>query len=266
MRKPAVAGFFYEKDGEKLRKIVNSYIDLNASKKKVIALVSPHAGIRYSGAVAGMVYSRIELPRTFIILGPNHKGIGSPAAVMTSGEWEMPNGILKINSTLAKAMMASTEYLREDQSAHEQEHSIEVQLPFIQYFSADFEIVPVILKQLDLAACLEIGNAIAKAIKASDQTVVIVASTDFTHYEPQRIAEVKDRMAIDRILSLDPKGLYQTIITNNISMCGFIPVVITLQAGLQMGAAKADLIKYMTSGDVIGDYQQVVGYGGIIIY
>jgi len=266
MRKPAVAGFFYDRDPEELRKTVESCIDQGAERKKVIAIVSPHAGIQYSGKVAGMVYSRIEYPRTFIILGPNHRGVGAPAAVMTSGEWEMPNGIIKINSTLAKAMMASTEHLQEDRYAHAQEHSIEVQLPFIQYFCEDCEIVPITLQQLSLEACLEIGNAIAKAIKASDQSVVIVASTDFTHYESQKSAEIKDRMAIDRILSLDPKGLYQTIMTNNISMCGSIPVTITLQASLQIGATKADLVKYMTSGEVSGDYQQVVGYGGIIIY
>jgi hypothetical protein len=266
MRKQAVAGYFYEKDGDKLNKDLKSYIDSTGPKRKVMAIISPHAGIKYSGAVAGAVYSCIQLPRTFIILGPNHKGIGSPAAVIVSGEWEMPNGEVKINSTLAKAMMASTEYLQEDQVAHSQEHSLEVQLPFIQYLTTDFDIVPVVLKQLDLAACLEIGTAISKAIKASDQSVVIVASSDFTHYEPQKIAEVKDRMAIDRILTLDPTGLYQTITSNNISMCGFIPAVIALQATLQMGAAKAELVKYMTSGDTTGDYQQVVGYGGIIIY
>jgi len=265
MRKPAVAGYFYEKDGERLKKELKPYIDLMAPKKKVLAIVSPHAGIKYSGAVAGAVYSCIQLPRTFIILGPNHKGIGSPAALIASGEWEMPNGPIKINSTLAKAMMASTEYLQEDQYAHAQEHSLELQLPFIQYLTSDFDIVPAVLQQLDLSICLEIGTAIARAIKACDQSVVIVASSDFTHYEPQKIAEARDRLAIDRILTLDPTGLYQTIISNNISMCGFIPAVIALQAALQMGAAKADLVKYMTSGDITGDYQQVVGYGGIII-
>ena len=163
-------------------------------------------------------------------------------------------------------MMASTEYLQEDQYGHAQEHSLEVQLPFIQYLTTDFDIVPVVLRQLDLSVSMEVGSAISKAIKASNQSVVIVASTDFTHYEPQKIAETKDRMAIDRILALDPKGLYQTVISNDISMCGIVPTVIALQAALQIGAAKADLVKYMTSGDTTGDYQQVVGYGGIIIY
>jgi AmmeMemoRadiSam system protein B len=266
MRKPAVAGYFYEKDEERLRDDLKPYMDLTVSKRKVMAMVSPHAGIKYSGTVAGAVYSRIQLPRTFIILGPNHKGIGGPAAVAVSGEWQMPNGPVKINSTLAKAMMASTEFLQEDQYAHSQEHSLEVQLPFIQYLTTDFDIVPVVLKQLDLPACLEIGIALSKAIKASDQSVVIIASSDFTHYESQKIAEAKDKMAIDRILTLDPSGLYQTIISNDISMCGFIPTVVALEAALQMGAAKAELVKYMTSGDTTGDYQQVVGYGGIIIY
>lgn len=266
MRKPAVAGYFYEKDAEKLRNDLKPYIDLTLPKKKVIAIVSPHAGIKYSGAVAGAVYSCIQLPHTFVILGPNHKGIGSPAAVIASGEWEMPNGSVKINSTLAKAMMASTEYLQEDQYGHAQEHSLEVQLPFIQYLTPDFDIVPVVLRQLDLSVSMEVGSAVSKAIKASNQPVVIVASTDFTHYEPQKTAEAKDRMAIDRILALDPKGLYQTVISNDISMCGIVPTVIALQAALQIGAAKADLVKYMTSGDTTGDYQQVVGYGGIIIY
>lgn len=265
-RKAAVAGRFYEGDREALERQVQSFIPEGLPKRKAWAVVSPHAGYPYSGRVAGETLAVIEMPHTFVLLGPNHRGIGEPAAVMASGSWQMPNGPVEINSPLARVVMAGSGLLREDEQAHLMEHSLEVQLPFIQVLAREFQIVPIVFKSLDLGACQNIGTSIARAVRwASPLSITLLASTDFTHYQPQKVAEEQDRLAIDRILALDAEGLYQTVQRHRISMCGVIPTVIALYACRQLGASRADLVRYMTSGDASGDYQQVVGYAGIII-
>lgn len=265
-RKAAVAGRFYAGERESLREQVQSFIPEELPKKKAWAVVSPHAGYPYSGRVAGETLGRIEIPHTFVLLGPNHRGLGESAAVMTSGLWQIPTGSVEINSSLAQVVMAGSSLLQEDEQAHLQEHSLEVQLPFIQHLAQEFQIVPIAFKSLDLKACREIGTCIARAVRwASPMSITLLASTDFTHYQPQKIAEEQDKLAIEKILALDAEGLYQTVLSHRISMCGVIPTVITLFACQKLGASEADLVRYMTSGDASGDYQQVVGYAGIII-
>jgi AmmeMemoRadiSam system protein B len=267
IRQPAVANQFYPGGEMDLRRDVSARIESAGGQKseKVLALVSPHAGYIYSGNIAGAVYSQAEITKDVIVMGPNHHGAGAPFAVMAHGIWKMPGGEVPINENLSNLVIEESNWLRDDNQAHIQEHSVEVQLPFIQYIRSDVEFVPIVLGIADFKTCEEIGMAIARAIKRYGEPVVIIASTDMTHYESQESAKKKDQLAIDTILSLDPAGLLDTVNTNNISMCGVIPTTITIVAAKQLGATKASLVAYATSGDVSGDYSYVVGYAGFII-
>jgi len=277
LRKPAVAGSFYQGAPEPLRKQVQSFIIPVNVRRKAIGMLSPHAGLIYSGSVAGAVYSSISLPDTFVLIGPNHTGLGAPVSLMCEGGWETPLGTVSIDESLASTILAKSPRIREDSAAHLREHSLEVQLPFIQYFKDSCKIVPIQMLDIRLNTCLEVGRAIAEAIKtryqnsgvkeqeASDLGVLIVASSDMSHYERAAVAKENDFKAIDNILNLDPNGLYQTVKTYGITMCGCGPAVVMLEAANQLGATKAELIKYTNSGDVSGDYERVVGYAGIVI-
>lgn len=264
-RKPAVAGQFYAGTSSGLSREVQRYIDITASKEKAIGIVSPHAGLIYSGAVAGMLYSRIEFPHTFILIGPNHTGIGKPVSIMSDGQWSIPTGTLKIDKPLAEKILNSSEKVEEDEDAHLREHSLEVQLPFIVHLSEEVKIVPITMMTDSLELCRHIGEVMAKAVKETEYPVTIIASSDMSHYEEDSVARSKDKTAIDRIIALDPEGLYETVTKNNISMCGFIPVTAMLYAAKQLGASGSSLVKYMTSGEISGDYGYVVGYAGILI-
>ena len=265
LRRPAVAGYFYQESPDKLKAQVNRYVEEGLEKIRAIGILSPHAGFMYSGAVAGAVYSRLKLPDTFIIIGPNHTGMGSSVSVFSDGRWEMPNGTVEVDDKLARTIINKSEYASEDYNAHLGEHSLEVQIPFIQHFINSFKIVPITMMSTTLEVCRDIGYAISGAVKEAKKDVLIIASSDMTHYESAASAKGKDNMAIDKILTLDPTGLHAVINEQQITMCGFAPAVTMLYAALQLGATKANLIKYMNSGDVSGDYYQVVGYAGIII-
>ncbi len=264
-RRPAVAGQFYSASSSGLSKEVQRYIEVSAQKEKAIGMVSPHAGLMYSGAVAGAVYSKIEFPHTFVLVGPNHIGVGKRISIMAYGEWEIPTGSLMIDDLLAGKLLGYTEIIEEDSVAHSSEHSLEVQLPFILQFSSDVKIVPITMMTDSLAHCRELGDTLAGVIKDTEYSVTIIASSDMSHYETDSVARAKDQMAIERILALDPEGLYQTVIKKGISMCGFAPATAMLYAAKKLGAKASTLIKYMTSGDVSGDYGYVVGYAGIIV-
>lgn len=264
-RKPAVAGQFYPASSRDLSKLVEGFIIPDAEKEDAIGIVSPHAGLIYSGKVAGEVYSRISRPHTVILIGPNHTGIGRPISIMSSGSWQMPTGELNIDEKIAGRLKGKTALIEEDSTAHTMEHSIEVQLPFILHFSQDVMIVPIILMHDSLDICRQVGEAIADVIKESDYPILIAASSDMSHYETDTIARRKDNMAIDRVLDMDPEGLYATVINEHISMCGIIPVATMLYAAIKLGAKESRLVKYMSSGETSGDYEQVVGYAGMII-
>lgn len=265
LRKPAVAGQFYPYSKPEIKKQIEEFIIEGEKRERVIAAVSPHAGYIYSGKVAGQVYSKIEIPKNVVIIGPNHTGIGAPASIMTDGEWEMPSGNVKINSELANSILNESDYLKSDAIGHSREHSLEVQIPFIQYLVEDFSLVPVALMRSDYEICEDVGKAVSKGIEACGEDTLIIASTDMTHYESHESAKNKDRLAIDQILKLDPEGLYNTIKSKNISMCGFIPTTTTMIASKLLGAKQAELVGYMTSGEVSGDYEHVVGYAGLLI-
>lgn len=264
-RSPAVAGQFYAGTPADLNKEVESYIKSGVEKEKVIAIMSPHAGLMYSGHVAGAVYSSIILPKTFLLLGPNHTGLGRQVAMMSSGEWSLPTGSFQIDGELAKLVLRHTDIVQEDSQAHLFEHSLEVQLPFIGYFSDSVKIVPITVMSASLDECSEIGEAIALAIKESGYDIVIAASTDMSHYVPDDTARRLDGLALKEALNLNPEGLYNTVMRNRISMCGVIPSTIMLFAAKALGATEARLVKYATSGEISGDYERVVGYAGVLI-
>lgn len=270
-RKPAVAGQFYQDDQESLWRQVRQYVTDDLSREQPVGIISPHAGLIYSGPVAGEVYSNIEMPETFVLIGPNHTGLGANVSIMPEGEWEMPDGTFRIDEKLSRRIAANAPLVQNDTQAHLLEHSLEVQLPFISYISEGTktrpkpQIVPIVIMSATLDDCRLIGEGISKAIKSSNYPVVIVASSDMSHYVSDDIAREKDKMAIDKILSLDPEGLYNIVQKERISMCGYLPVTIMLYAAKALGAKKARLIRYTTSAEVSRDYDHVVGYAGVIV-
>ncbi|MBA7624408.1 hypothetical protein ES703_31816 [subsurface metagenome] len=265
IRNPVVSGQFYPASPSQLKAMIEGMVDEKAAKEEVIGLVSPHAGYIYSGWVAGAVMSKIKFKDTFIIMGPNHTGMGKPCSIMTEGVWKTPLGEVEIDSELGKRILATSSYLQEDYAAHQYEHSIEVQIPFLQYFKPDIRLVPIILAYSSGAIYKEIGREIAKAIKDSNKEVVIIASSDMTHYEPQESAQRKDMQAIEAILDLNEDELLRRIDELDISMCGYAPTVSLISAAKELGATGAELVRYQTSGDTTGDYSAVVGYAGVII-
>ena len=264
-RTPAVAGRFYDGTRAGLRKQVEQYLVPGHSPQAAIGIMVPHAGLIYSGSVAGQVYSSIAMPKTFIMLGPNHTGLGSPVSIMDDGAWEVPTGTLNIDRRLAGRILKGTSLAARDSQAHAYEHSLEVQVPFITYFAQDVSIVPIAIMSASYENCREIAEAVAKAVQGVDYPVTILASSDMSHYVADRVARQKDKKAIEKILSLDPRGLYDTVMHERISMCGVFPATVMLIAAQLLGAKNARLISYMTSGDVSGDYDSVVGYAGITV-
>lgn len=266
IRTPAVAGRFYPGDVDSLMDEVEGYIRRNVAKSHALGVVAPHAGFMYSGGVAGAVYSRVEIPDTVILLGPNHTGDGPRVSLMSEGSWSMPFGSVAIDTELAHEILRVSPMIRHDTSAHIYEHCLETQIPFMQYFRRDFKIVPICLMRVGYEVCEEVSREIVRAITALKRSsVLIVASSDMTHYESHKSASKKDRVAIDLILQRDPKGLYTTVQNEDITMCGVIPATVMLLACNEMGAKQCELVKYMTSGEVSGDLDSVVGYAGIIV-
>ncbi|MFC1990373.1 AmmeMemoRadiSam system protein B [Chloroflexota bacterium] len=265
IRNPVVAGQFYPGSPDQLRSMIKGMVDKKAAKEEVIGLISPHAGYVYSGPVAGAVISRIQFKDTFIIMGPNHTGNGKPFSIMTEGVWKTPLGDVGIDSELGKEILAASSHLQEDRLAHQYEHSLEVQLPFLQYFKQDVKIVPIVLAYAEGSIYKGIGRGIAEAVKRLNREVVILASSDMTHYESQESASRKDNQAIEAILNLDEDELLERVQKLNISMCGYAPAVSLISAARELGAAGAELVRYQTSGDTTGDYNSVVGYAGVII-
>lgn len=264
-REPAVAGQFYPSSPSELTEMVRDYTDAGCEKESAIGIVSPHAGLMYSGRVAGAVFSRIRFPRTFILIGPNHTGLGKPVSIMSSGQWDMPTGELDIDTGVAEVLKGHSGVFEENRVAHQMEHSLEVQLPFMLYFSSDIKIVPVIMMPGPLETCRLVGEALAEAVKSAGYPVTIVASSDMSHYVTDSTARKKDKKAIECITALDPEGLFNTVKNENISMCGAVPVTSMLYAAKKLGAKEASLVKYMTSGEVSGDYDYVVGYAGLTV-
>lgn len=270
IRQPAVAGQFYPLGPQALKKQIELFSKTKgspAAKKQAVSCVLPHAGYIYSGAVAYNVVSQIEIRDNVIILGPNHSGMGKAFSVMDEGSWATPLGNLTINSALAKKLLTQVEFLEVDYLAHQYEHSIEVELPILQYFKRDFTFVPIVIAGNDFKSYQRLGLEIASAAQELhlEKDTLIIASSDMTHYEEAKIAKDKDSQAIKAILELDEFKLWARIQELDISMCGYAPIIVMLSAAKALGARKGELINYQTSGDTTGDYSAVVGYAGIIV-
>jgi AmmeMemoRadiSam system protein B len=265
IRHPAVAGRFYPRDPDDLRAQVQSYLSPPSDTISALGCIVPHAGYMYSGHVAGAVYARLTIPRCMILMCPNHTGMGHPLAIMSTGRWETPLGQVPIDSALAADLKGRFPLLSEDAEAHRAEHSAEVQLPFIQSRRPDCTFVPIALGTSRYELLEPLGIAIADAVQAVGEPVLIIASSDMNHYENDTITRIKDQKAIERILVMDARGLFDVVMNEDISMCGFGPTVVMLAAARRLGATETELIRYATSGDISGDRERVVGYAGIIV-
>lgn len=267
LRHPAVAGRFYPRDPTVLREEVDSYLFQRSPQKPVRALgcIVPHAGYVYSGHVAGAVFAAVEIPKVCIVMCPNHTGMGSALAIVGEGAWETPFGDVPIDADLAAALKQRCKLLHEDSVAHRSEHAVEVELPFLQLRRPKLKIVPIALGTAQFEPLEELGLALADVIAAHHHPILIVASSDMNHYESDTLTRVKDEIAIEAILRLDARGLYDAVTQQHITMCGFGPAVAMLTAASRLGATAAELVKYATSGDISGDRDTVVGYAGIVV-
>ena len=281
IRKPVFAGQFYDADPQKLKERIKWCFNHPIGPGSVptpsenrrpesLGFTVPHAGYIYSGPVAAHSYYQIAVegrPETFILIGPNHTGLGASVAVWAEGSWKTPLGSVGVDEELTAEILKESRFAKADTSAHEQEHSLEVQLPFLQYiFKEGFRIVPIAMLYQTPETSKDLSNAIVKAIKSLGRDAVLIASSDMTHYEPQELAVKKDELALNRILSLDPEGLYSIVISKDISMCGVAPVMTLIYTAKELGYSKAEVLKHATSGDVTGEKAWVVGYASVRVY
>jgi len=273
VRQPAVAGRFYPANAQRLRAEVETYTappaDTGAqaeTKIRAFGCVVPHAGYMYSGHVAGAVYRRLELPRRFVILCPNHTGVGEPLAIMSEGAWHTPLGDASLDTELAEQLKVRLPLLSEDEAAHRYEHALEVQLPFLQVLAPQFQFVPITVGTSNFNVLSALGTVVGSVVAEASAPVLVIASSDMNHYESDSVTRVKDRRAIDQLLALDPRGLYDIVHQADISMCGYGPAVVMLTAARKLGATKAELVRYATSGDVSGERDMVVGYAGVTVH
>jgi len=267
IRKPCVAGQFYPADPDDLSRLISSLKGKVVQKQDVLGVVLPHAGYIYSGGVATQTLAGINIKDRVILLGPNHSGNGPAFSLMSEGYWQTPLGNVEIDAQLANLFLNNSKYLKADTLAHIDEHSLEVELPILQYFKDCFKIVPITIKTEELGILKIVAADLAEVIIKNNLlgSVMFIASSDMTHYEPQKNAERKDGLAIEAMISLDEDKLEAQVKQLGISMCGFAPVVVLLKLAKILGAKKGKLIKYQTSGDVSGDTSSVVGYAGITI-
>jgi AmmeMemoRadiSam system protein B len=270
LRTPVVAGRFYPGRADELLRDVRQYtLPVESGRIAAIGCIAPHAGYIYSGGVAGAVYSRLEIPARCVILCPNHTGKGRPLAVMANTTWQTPLGEVAADADLGARLLGRFPALQEDSAAHRGEHAIEVQLPFLQALRPELKIVPIAVGTSDFDVLRGLGEALAEVIGALEEgrkeRVLIVASSDMNHYESDAVTRIKDQKAIERVLALDARGLWEVVLREDISMCGFGPTIVMLTAAKLLGATSATLVKYATSGEVSGDYESVVGYAGIIV-
>lgn len=265
MRQPAVADRFYPGSPQALALAVQELMPqvATADRRSALAVAAPHAGYVYSGNLAGKTLAQVVIPETVMLIGPNHRGQGSPVS-LSSDTWMMPFGPVPCEQSLCHDLVNRSPTFRIDEAAHRYEHSLEVQLPFLQRMQTQLRIVPLVVSRLSYALCEELAQTIAKAITAHEGKVLIVASTDMNHYESRQKTEIKDRMALHCIEQFKPEELYRTVQDEQITMCGVVPVVIAMLAAQALGGGIAELVGYTDSGQISGDTRQVVGYAGVI--
>lgn len=264
LRKQKFAGTWYPEAKKEIEKFLRD----DLKKQRVIAAVCPHAGWAYSGKIAGEVFSSMEPAMQYILIGPDHHAAASAVSIFTEGTWQTPLGGIEIDNAIAQAIIRYSSFTKSNSLAHEEEHSLEVLAPFIKYISPTATIVPIIMSDYRPAVCKSLGNAISKAINDQNKSAhtVIIASSDMSHYVTMESAKETDAAAIEKILELNAAGLLETVRKNNISMCGSGPVAAAIHAAKELGASRSKLLSYATSGDTTGNYDEVVGYAGIIIY
>jgi MEMO1 family protein len=277
IRRPIAAGQFYESDAESLRSQIKSCflsklgprqlpdVNRHMHPRNIVGLICPHAGFMYSGAVAASAYFELAMdgkPDVVVLLGPNHTGYGSGLALMREGIWRTPLGDVNVDSEVAEAILHETRLVDVDELAHRFEHSIEVQLPFLQdLYGAAFKIVPICFLNQDYYSAIEVGRALVEALDA--RNALVVASSDMTHYEPAENAGFKDRAALKAVLDLNSKKFYDTIESENVSSCGFAPIAALITYAKGVNTREVKLLSYHTSGDITGDYSSVVGYASV---
>ena len=274
-RPPACAGTFYEASAPALQQQVHSLLEPDALALPAVAIVCPHAGLMFSGSVAGAVYSRVRIPQTAILVGPNHTGYGPPLSVYARGKWAIPGGLVSIAEDLAQAFLTLCADAAPDHLAHQYEHCLEVQLPFLFARRPDIQILPIVLGIQDLASCLALGAALASLVKTQDEPPILIASSDLTHCGPgfgqspapgltaDAFARCQDRLALNALCALKEREFHRTIETHNITMCGYAPTTAVMHAARLLGAQNATVIRYATSAEISGNVNQVVGYAGV---
>lgn len=264
VRQPAVAGKFYTDDPDQLRAELESLVG-QGEGARVKGIVAPHAGYLYSGTVAGSVYGAVRVPEAVLVIGPNHTGVGAPAALSPSGEWLTPLGPVPVNSRLSKLILKHAPLVREDVTAHRFEHSLEVQLPFLQYRNPKVCIAALCLSLSDFDSISGLGEGIARAISEYGDEVLIVASSDMNHYESARVAKAKDDLALAELAAMNPERLLKVCREKGVTMCGVVPATVMLVAAMALGATSSRLIRYATSGEVNGDLDRVVAYAAVTV-
>ena len=264
-RYPAVAGRFYSNERSELEENLAAMIFEPLQKKQAIGVIVPHAGYIFSGACAGKVFGQVNIPDSVIILGVNHSGIGHAFAVDANESWVTPLGELEVDTVLRSELLNTSQIFKADPGVAKQEHSLEVQVPFIQYLNSKTKILPITISSRNIDQLIAAGRDLAKVVQKYPETL-IVASTDMSHFISAREAEKKDGLAINHILKQDPEGLLNTVFDNKISMCGVSPTAIMLSAANHLGAQKVEQVDYTHSGIVTGDHQEVVAYLGMIVY
>lgn len=275
VRHPAFAGAFYAANPSSLnQQIIDSFkhkygpgrLPTRSVDSSITAIIAPHAGYIYSGPCAAQPYLRLaeqETPETVVVIGPNHTGWGAPVSLMGDGHWETPLGLVELDTELAHAIISHSDVAQLDSSAFAREHSVEVQLPFLQFIYPEFKLVPICMRNQGLEASLDLGKAIHMAI--GDSGVIVVASSDLNHMESKSVSNRKDQFVLDAIESMDEYRLQEVVEREHISMCGYGPVSTTLVASKLGGAKSAEILSYYTSGDITGDPHAVVGYASAII-
>ncbi|MBI1967230.1 MAG: AmmeMemoRadiSam system protein B [Gemmatimonadetes bacterium] len=270
MRAPAVSGRFYPAQREVLERDLRTLLAEagDPPRRRALAAIVPHAGYVYSGATAARVFAALELPSLVVVLAPNHTGVcraEGGASLWEAGTFRTPLGDVPIADQFAQALLDAEPLVGVDHEAHRAEHAVEVELPFLQLLRADVRIVPLVLAWDAWEACRALGDSLARVVRRWPEPVLLLASSDLNHYEPASVSEPKDKRALEAVVALDGSELLQRCRRERISMCGRGPAATTLAAATSLGAERAEVVDYRHSGWVSGDYDAVVGYGGVVI-
>ncbi|QGY41630.1 AmmeMemoRadiSam system protein B [Pseudodesulfovibrio cashew] len=266
-RQPVVAGRFYEADPERLNGMVDGFLGLAEARRDEQTLLAmvPHAGYVFSGAVCGRTLGAANLARTIVMLGPNHTGKGDRFALWPKGRWAIPGGAVSVDAALAETLLEADPMLTPDTAAHLEEHSLEVILPFLRRLDPETVVVPIAVSGYVFEDLKRVGQALGKVLAGLGRPASIVVSSDMSHYIQHDEAKARDALALEAAVALDPRGLFDVVRRNNITMCGVLPMVTGLYAALEMGATSGEVVSYATSGEIYGDYDQVVGYAGVLV-